>query len=70
MGAGSRQGFFFIVGRDNNKNKICLPADVGGGKNKNKERGRANLCLILPNGVSNTLHSKKVKKPLKCKLLS
>ncbi len=35
MGDGSRQGFFFIVGGD--KNKMCLPADVRGGKNKNKK---------------------------------
>ncbi len=37
MGDGSRQGFFFIVGGDKNKNKICLIVDVGGGKNKNKK---------------------------------
>ena len=34
MGDKSRQEFFFIVGGDKDKNKICLPADVGGGKNK------------------------------------
>ncbi len=30
----SRQGFFCLVGGNKNKNEICLPADVGGHKNK------------------------------------
>ena len=30
----SRQGFFCLVGGNKNKNKICLPADFGGEKNK------------------------------------
>ena len=34
---GSRQGFFFYVGGNKNKNKICLLADVGGKKNKKRK---------------------------------
>ncbi len=35
-----------------------------------RPRGRADLCLILPNCISNTLNNIKVRKQLKSKLLS
>ncbi len=47
---GSRQGFFFHVGGEKNKNKISWPAVVGGKKNKKGKIDRFSLKIAILRG--------------------